>query len=270
MSGMHPPPGPERRARQRRAVRAIGRYAGAVLATMGALLVVDAAVTLAWQEPLSALLASRHQASLERQLAVDEARLGREERALPPIADARRRMARLAKLVRRRTGVGSALGRIRLPTLGRRYVMVHGTDPATLRKGPGHYPTTSLPGQAGTVAIAGHRTTYLAPFRTIDRLRPGDPVAIDMPYGRFTYSVERTRIVLPTATWVIRPVAGPERLVLTACHPLYSASRRIVVFARLTAVSPRPAPSSDEESRDSSQRMSATTPMSASANTVSQ
>lgn len=267
---METPAASDPRARRTRAARAIGRYVGAVLATMGVLLVADAAVTLAWQEPLSALFASRQQAVLERQLAVDEARLRRQERALPPIADARQRVARLAKLVRRRTRVGSALGTIRLPTLGRHYVLVHGTDPATLRKGPGHYPATSLPGQGGTVAIAGHRTTYLAPFRTIDQLRPGDPVAIDMPYGRFTYSVERTRIVLPTATWVIRPVAGPEQLVLTACHPLYSASRRIVVFARLTESSAGPAPSTDEESLDSSQKMSAATAISASANTVSQ
>ena len=98
--------------------------------------------------------------------------------------------------------------------------------------GPGHYPETPLPGARGTVAIAGHRTTYGAPFRRVDRLERGDPIELRMPYGRFTYRVERTRVVAPTATWVTRRVAY-DRLVLTACHPLYSAAGRIVVFARL-------------------------------------
>ena len=109
--------------------------------------------------------------------------------------------------------------------------MVEGVDPASLRKGPGHYPDTAMPGERGTVAVAGHRTTYLAPFRHIDELDRGDRVVISMPYGRFVYRVERTRIVDPTALWVLRRV-GYDRLVLTACHPLYSAARRIVVFAR--------------------------------------
>lgn len=71
-------------------------------------------------------------------------------------------------------------------------------------------------------------------FRTIDRLEPGDQIQLLMPYGRFTYAVQRTRIVVPSATWVVDDVPGSERLVLTACHPLFSAARRIVVFARLT------------------------------------
>ena len=119
-----------------------------------------------------------------------------------------------------------------MPSIDRRYVLVEGTDGESLRKGPGHYPHTGLPGQGRTVAIAGHRTTFLAPFRTIDQLEPGDPIEIRMPYGRFVYSVVRTRIVEPSAIWVTRDV-DHEQLVLTACHPLYSAAKRIVVFARL-------------------------------------
>jgi sortase A len=113
--------------------------------------------------------------------------------------------------------------------------VVHGTDTATLRKGPAHFPKTPLPGEGGTVAIAGHRTTYGAPFRPLDRLARGDRLVITMPYGRFTYRVERTRIVPPDAVWVTRPV-GYERVVLTACHPLYSAAKRIVVCAWLARV----------------------------------
>jgi len=110
--------------------------------------------------------------------------------------------------------------------------VVEGTDTGDLRKGPGHYPETPLPGERGTVGIAGHRTTYGAPFRTIDKLRRGDAIVVDMTYGRFVYRVEKTRIVEPTEVSVKRRV-DHERLILSACHPLYSAAQRIVVFARL-------------------------------------
>jgi sortase A len=93
-----------------------------------------------------------------------------------------------------------------------------------------------MPGQGGTIAIAGHRTTYGAPFRTIDKLKSGQPIVLDMPYAKLTYAVERTRIVPPTALWITHRVPGAERLVLSACHPLYSASQRIVAFARLKSV----------------------------------
>jgi sortase A len=87
------------------------------------------------------------------------------------------------------------------------------------------------------VGIAGHRTTYGAPFRAIDRLRPRQRIAAEMPYGRFVYAVETTRIVRPHEVWVKRRVPH-ERLILSACHPLYSARERIVVFARLVRVGP--------------------------------
>jgi sortase A len=141
-------------------------------------------------------------------------------------------------------------------------VIVQGTDSASLRKGPGHYPDTALPGEPGTVAIAGHRTTYLAPFRTINDLHPGDPVVLQMPYGRFTYRVQESRVVLPTALWVTRDVGYP-RLVLSACEPLYSASHRIVVFAKLTAPI-------DAESRPASSKTTATSSASATTSTASQ
>jgi sortase A len=90
---------------------------------------------------------------------------------------------------------------------------------------------TGLPGLDRTVAVAGHRTTYLAPFADIDQLRRGEPIVLTMPYGRFTYRVQATRIVDPGALWVTRGRHG--RLVLTSCHPPFSAAERIVVFARL-------------------------------------
>jgi len=133
------------------------------------------------------------------------------------------------------------VGRIRVPHIGASFVVVKGTSTSDLHGGPGIYPQTRFPGVPGTTAIAGHRTTYLAPFRHIDALRRGDVIVLDMPYGRFTYTVEGHRIVGPTDLGVIDPV-GYDRLVLSACTPLYSAAQRIVVFARLTSTqAPNPA-----------------------------
>ena len=95
-----------------------------------------------------------------------------------------------------------------------------------------------MPGLPGTVAIAGHRTTYLAPFRNINELHKGDRIALEMPYANFTYRVQGVRIVSPSEYSVVRRV-GYDRLVLTACHPLYSAAQRIVVFARQVGVQAR-------------------------------
>ena len=220
----------------RRALRALST----VLILAGALLLVDAGLTLAWQEPVSALYARVTQNALGGDLEELEkaAPTDLEARALESMRTSSRRLAFLARSLKRRTGEGEAVGRIRMPSIGAKYVAVKGTSGSDLRKGPGFYPQTPLPGAGGTVAIAGHRTTYLAPFRRLDDLDPGDEVVVEMPYGRFTYRVERTRIVAPDALWVVKRVGYP-RLVLSACHPLYSAAKRIVAFARLVRTEPR-------------------------------
>jgi sortase A len=100
----------------------------------------------------------------------------------------------------------------------------------SLKQGPGHYSGTALPGAGSTVGIAGHRTTYLAPFRRIDELESGDEIFVKMPYARLRYEVDKARVVEPTQVGVVRRRPS-ERLVLTACHPLYSAAQRYVVFA---------------------------------------
>jgi sortase A len=209
--------------RDRRPLRAAVRFAASVMAVSGGLLIADAVVTLLWQEPLSALLAAREQTALAAQLPASPPPDG----SLPPAL-----LAALAHRTERGLETGDAVGRISFPTLDRSFVVVEGTDVETLRRGPGRYPRTGLPGSGTTTAIAGHRTTYGAPFRDVDDLAEGARIELVTPYGRFDYRVERTRIVAPTATWVIRRVAY-DRLVLTACHPLYSADERIVVFARL-------------------------------------
>ena len=133
---------------------------------------------------------------------------------------------------------GDAIVTIDIPRIGNTYNVIQGTDTSDLEAGPGHYPATALPGMNQTVAIAGHRTTYLAPFRFINHLRVGDKIIVAMPYGVFTYRVQRHQIVLPTDVSVVNDV-GYDRLVLSACNPIYSAAQRYIVFARLASVTPR-------------------------------
>jgi sortase A len=221
-------------------VRQVLRVVSTVLIVAGSLLIIDAGVTLAWQEPITAIYADIQQS----RLGGDLHKLERApppapvQRALKRLPSANKRIALLARTERRTVKHGHALGRIKIPRIGASFVVVQGTGTSDLQKGPGHYPDTPLPGLQGTIGIAGHRTTYLAPFRHIDNLKPGDSIELEMPYGLFTYKVQRTRIVKPSAVWITQPVGYP-RLVLSACHPLYSASHRIVVFARLTSTVPR-------------------------------
>ena len=217
------------------------RRARSTLATLliigGVLLVLDAVLTVTWQEPVSWAYARLQQERLAAQLE-EPPPLAAAERRVVARLGSDRRVAFAARAVRARASAGEPLGRVRMPTIVVSTVFVEGTDTNSLRKGPGHYPGTPLPGARGTVAIAGHRTTYGAPFRALDRLRRGHRVEVETSYGRFSYAVERVQIVKPTALWVTRRV-GHDRLVLTACHPLYSAAQRIVVFARLTGSRPR-------------------------------
>jgi sortase A len=220
--------------------RRVLRGVSTVLIAAGLLMLTDAGLTIAWQEPVTALLAKLRQ----NQLGDDLHKLERagptavEQRALDHLRTDRQRVAFLARSLRRRLHAGAAAGRIRIRKIHASYVIVKGTDPASLRKGPGIYDHTPFPGARGTTGIAGHRTTYLAPFRHIDRLRPGDDIEVDMPYATFHYRVQHRQIVTPDSTWIVRRVAY-DRLVLSACHPLYSAAKRIVVFARLASVQQR-------------------------------
>ncbi|MGH2837213.1 MAG: class E sortase [Thermoleophilaceae bacterium] len=213
--------------------RTLVRQLSTIMILAGLMLLADVGLTLAWQEPVSALYAEWRQDALADDLEeLSDPDLGPAERAalerLPLDAD---RTAFLARALKRRTEAGDPVGRLRIPEIDVNKVIVEGTDGGSLRKGPGHYPETPLPGIRGTVAIAGHRTTYGAPFRDLDKLEKLDEIVIEMPYGRFVYRVEKSQIVDPSATYVTRRV-GYDRLVLTACHPKYSAAERIVIFAR--------------------------------------
>jgi sortase A len=208
-----------------------------VLILSGLLLVLDAVVTLAWQEPVTAAIGLVLRSEVnQRYLSYHTDPLrSADVQALASIRSLDERIAYLARVDLRRVTTGAAIGQIHM--LDQTYNVVQGTDTHSLEEGPGHYPSTALPGMGETVAIAGHRTTYLAPFRFLNELDAGDRIVVTMPYGRFTYVVQYQRIVVPTE-WGITDNRGYDRLVLSACNPLYSASQRIVVFARLRSVQP--------------------------------
>jgi len=216
------------------------RTLAVLMIVAGTLALADAVVTLLWQEPISALIASSRQAALRGDLKALE-RSGPsplEEHALQTLSDERRRIAFLAGQLERHAGDGAPVGRIVIPRAGVDFVVVKGTTTQDLQSGPGTYANTRFPGLGGTTSIAGHRTTYLAPFRHIDALRAGDRIYLDMPYGRFAYTVTGQRVVAPTDVRAAVAEVGYSRLVLSACTPLFTAEKRLLVYARLTRTVP--------------------------------
>jgi sortase A len=208
---------------------------------LGALALIDAGVTLVWQEPISALYAKVRQDHLSGTLRKVEraAPTPRERRALASLGQQSARIAFLARELRRHAGEGSPVGRIVIPRIGASYVIVNGTGTQALESGPGVFPETNFPGMGGTTAIAGHRTTFLAPFRHIDALSAGSVILLHMPYADFTYRVTGQRVVEPTNVQAAVATVGYSRLALEACTPLFSAAKRILVYARLARTVPR-------------------------------
>jgi sortase A len=211
-----------------------------LLIVAGALALLDALVTLVWQEPISALYASLRQDSLRSELRAVERAVPTplERRTLASLADERARIAFLAGELERHSRNGAAVGRIVIPRVGASYVVVKGTDTGDLISGPGIYSETRFPGVPGTTAIAGHRTTYLAPFREINLLKPGNHILLQMPYARFTYTVTGQRVVSPSDVAAAVSPVGQSRLVLSACTPVFTAEKRLLVYARLTRAVP--------------------------------
>mgnify|MGYP002382293570 FL=1 len=134
--------------------------------------------------------------------------------------------------------VGDPVAKIEIPKIGITRTVVEGVNVHQLARGPGHYPTSPLPGQKGNVAIAGHRTTYGQPFHNVDKLSAGDQIILTTIQGTFVYEVTSLEIVKPSATEVLDD-QGDNRLTLTACHPKYSLKQRIIVHALLKG---KPAP----------------------------
>jgi sortase A len=136
---------------------------------------------------------------------------------------------------------GDLLGAIHIPKIGVSQYVVEGVDVDDLHKGPGHYPSTQMPGHEGNSAIAGHRTTYGAPFGDLDQLAVGDEISVQTPsQGSFVYKVTEQKIVDPSEVSVLDPTPDPARpghllatLTLTTCNPKYSAAQRLVIKAQL-------------------------------------
>lgn len=219
------------------------RIAGTCLVSMGASLLMFSGVTMVWGDPITGLRNASEQAELREAF---------ERMGPPPPQDpgqgltaaqtlrAQRLLTRdAARKFRAGLSDGRAVGRISIPDIGKTLYMVSGTDAAQLDKGPGVYKYGGLPGMGRPVGVAGHRTTHGAPFMDLNLLRRGSPITLTTPYGRFSYEVRSVRIIANDDWSILTPGAATgrkcmgwcEHLVLTACHPKYSAAKRIAVFA---------------------------------------
>ena len=226
------------------------RIAGTVLVVAGTGAVTWTIVVWQWQDPFTALYTTYQQHKLSGRyhkiadsyhpLLVQRAKTSRPVRtnSAAAVAEERRLVARDAGRYRRSLEPGTPVGRIKVPRIGLSSVLVTGTDHDSLTKGPGWYTGSYLPGGGQLMYIAGHRTTYLAPFAHIDRLRPGDLVTIEVPYGTFVYRVRSHKIV-PADDLSQLQSHNREVVALQACHPRFFASHRYIVYAVPVRVIPK-------------------------------
>jgi sortase A len=226
------------------------RRLGTILAVGGLLVLAYAAAVLFWRDPVTDLYNRYQQNRLESALSTE---FEAWDAAFPPaeesaaadgsgerdLSASRAATARDARRFVRGLEQGQAFGRIEIPRIGVESVVVHGTRwGADLSRGPGHYERTAVPGLGRTVGVAGHRTTFGAPFRNIDDIRVGDAITLEMPYATFRYRVLEHEIV-DSDDWSVIRNRGFDTIMLSACHPLYSAEQRWIVYGRLVEVRPR-------------------------------
>jgi sortase A len=217
------------------AMGSIIRRLGTLLLVLGLAAVAWGIVVWRWQDPFTALYTKweQHRLADQYERTADSFRAPRLTGASLTVVE--QRLAAEARRYRAHAKRGHAIGRIKVPRLGLNMIVVDGTDHDSLRKGPGLDRRTYMPGQNRLVYIAGHRTTFLAPFAHIERLRRGDLVTIEVPYGTFEYRVTRHRIVGANDLAVLRSPRH-EQLELQACHPRFFASHRYLAYARLAKV----------------------------------
>jgi sortase A len=191
-----------------------------------------------WKDPFTTLYTAYEQRQLENSLesAFEEWRPLATPRELEPRPTKKPEpkpvdVRREARAYRVSTEPGDAVARLDIPRLDLDVVVVNGTDASDLRRGPGRHLDSSMPGEGELVYIAGHRTTYGAPFSHIDKLERGDRVFVDLPYATIEYRVTDDRIVDQYELSVLKS-RGREELVLQACHPRFFASERYLVYAR--------------------------------------
>jgi sortase A len=218
-------------------MRRFSRILGTLLIVAGALTLAWVVVVWRWQDPFTALYTHFEQAKLahayERRAAKFKPRAkGTNVRTIA------REVAQEARAYRATLKTGAAVGRLKIGRIGLSIIVVQGTDHDTLKRGPGHYLQSALPGEGRLIYVAGHRTTYLAPFAFINNIKVGDFVTFELPYGVFTYRVARHYIVAADRLDVLRD-HGQEILRLQACHPRFFATHRYLVDAKLVSVLPR-------------------------------
>jgi sortase A len=194
-----------------------------------------------WKDPFTTAYTAYEQRRLESNLdrefetwrpaAVPVSRPAKPKPTTTPTPKSHDDLSREARRFRLSSEDGDAIARLRVPRLGVSMVVINGTSASDLRRGPGRHADTYMPGEGKLVYVAGHRTTYGAPFSDIDGLRPGDPITVELPYGTVEYRVTKHRIVDDNDLSVLE--TGPrEELVLQACHPRFFASQRYLVYAR--------------------------------------
>ena len=214
------------------------RILGALMAVAGLGTLAWALIVWQWQDPFTAAVHELEQRELadgfEQSLAVRDRDPASAAAAARP-ADA---LAEAAAAWRRSSGRGDAVARLRIPALDLDELVVNGTDADSLKRGPGRYLGSAMPGEGELVYVAGHRTTYGAPFSRIDHLRKGDRVILELPYATFEYAITGHRIVPADRTSELRS-RGYEQLALQACHPRFFASHRWIAYAKPVRVTPR-------------------------------
>jgi sortase A len=218
-------------------MRKTSRIFGSLLIVAGVLTLAWVVVVWRWQDPFTALYTHFEQARLSNTYE-KRANAYHPRTSGGDLASVQRQVTNEARAYRRSLQTGDPVGRLRIGRIGLNMVVVQGTDHETLKKGPGHYIGSGLPGEGHLVYVAGHRTTYLAPFATINNIRAGDYIRFELPYATFTYRVTRHYVVADNAVAVLQDT-GTEILRLQACHPRFFATHRYLVDATLVNVAPR-------------------------------
>jgi sortase A len=221
----------------------MGHRIGTFLLVVGIGVLAWAATVYFWKDPFTTAYTAYEQRRLESKL--DEQFESYEPLRTPIVAhpgkpkprqhDDVRREARRFRLA---SDEGDAIARLKIPRLGLSVVVVNGTGVGDLRRGPGRHLESYMPGERELVYIAGHRTTYGAPFGNINELRAGDPISVELPYATVEYRVTGHRIVDDNDVSVLKSPQH-EELVLQACHPRFFASQRYLVYARPVSVKQR-------------------------------
>jgi sortase A len=221
-------------------VRRLVRILGTAMAVGGVALLVWVAIVWRWQDPFTALYThwKQHQLAQSYEHRFAAYRPATLSRGTVSLAATRRTIAREARAYRLHSDQGQAIGRIRVPRLHLNMVLVNGTDHGSLMKGPGRDLRTFMPGEGQLIYIAGHRTTYLAPFAHIDVLRTGDFVTLEVPYATFRYRIFR-HVIVPGDDLAVLKSHDREVVALQACHPRFFASHRYIAYGRLVRVEPR-------------------------------